>query len=425
MRTKTELIQRAVKWRPDAKQCYYLFLALFFIALLRDPLEQVVHPVCYIDELLALCAVPLFFMECMRNKPTTLFQQGGYARYIVAFWILGLVSSLIYHYQPFGRVALVDMFLCIKFWLAIYVGKVVFEHLSLKDYADKIYLCIRVTVWIFAILILADYLVWILNSGNGFFEGEVRLGIKSVKLFYSHPMIFSACCVFLLAVLVAIEDYVKGSRKYLVILGIMMGLTLRSRVFGVVILIALLYICVYLWNRKLNLKILLCTIPALLLIGAYQIYYYFFSSIQQGSARYQLVVKSVEIAKDHIPLGAGFGTFASDISGKVYSPLYQMYEMEHIWGLEEGKTYFVSDTFWPMILGQTGWLGLICFAAAVILLFLRIQKLYEIQKGLYLSGIIIIAYLLIESVAGSAFVHPTAVPLAIWLGILLKEKINE
>lgn len=422
MRTKTELIQRAVKWRPDAKQCYYLFLALFFIALLRDPLEQVVHPVCYIDELLALCAVPLFFMECMRNKPTTLFQQGGYARYIVAFWILGLVSSLIYHYQPFGRVALVDMFLCIKFWLAIYVGKVVFEHLSLKDYADKIYLCIRVTVWIFAILILADYLVWILNSGNSFFYGEIRVGIKSVKLFYSHSSVFAASCAFMMAVIAAIGDYVKGSRKYLLVLGIMMGLTLRSKALGAAIIVALLYICVYFWKKKLNLKILIGCIPILLIIGAYQIYFYFFSSLQDESARYQLMIKSIEIAADHFPLGAGFGTFASYISSEWYSPIYEMYGLSHVWGLEQGKAYFVSDNFWPMILGQTGWLGLICFGLAVILLFLRIQKLYEVRKGLYLSGLIILAYLLIASVAESAFAHPVAIPFAVWLGILMKEE---
>lgn len=65
--------------------------------------------------------------------------------------------------------------------------------------------------------------------------------------------------------------------------------------------------------------------------------------------------------------------------------------------------------------------GFVCFGAAVIFLFLRVQKLYEIRKGLYLSGLIVLAYLLIASVAESAFVHPMAIPLAVWLGILLNE----
>ena len=62
------------------------------------------------------------------------------------------------------------------------------------------------------------------------------------------------------------------------------------------------------------------------------------------------------------------------------------------------------------------------FPLCVIFLFLRVQKLYEIRKGLYLSGLIILAYLLIVSVAESAFAHPMAISLAVWLGILMKER---
>lgn len=425
MNRKKEIMRKMISWRPDSKQCFYLFLLFFLFALLRDPMEQMIHPISYVDELLALCAVPLFGMEYIKNKPKTLFQKGGYARYIIFFLLTGLAGSIVYHYQPFGQTALVDMFLCVKFWLAIYVGKVMFENLSLKKYADNIYLCVRVTVWIFTLLILADYLLWIVNSGNGIFPGEIRLGIKSVKLFYSHPSVFASICAFLMAVLVAVGDYVKGSRKYLLLLGIMMGLTLRSKALGAAVIIALLYICVYFWKKKLSLKMLIGCIPVLLIVGAYQIYYYFFSSLQNESARYQLMTKSIEIAADHFPLGSGFGTFASYISAEWYSPIYETYGLSHVWGLEQGKAYFVSDNFWPMILGQTGWPGLVCFGAAVIFLFLRVQKLYEIRKGLYLSGLIVLAYLLIASVAESAFAHPTAIPLAVWLGILLKGNREE
>src|SRR5699024_9712799 len=128
---------------------------------------------------------------------------------------------------------------------------------------------------------------------------------------------------------------------------------------------ALLYICVYFWKKKLSLKMLIGCIPVLLIVGAYQIYYYFFSSLQNESARYQLMTKSIEIAADHFPLGSGFGTCASYRSAEWYSPIYETYGLSHVWGLEQGKAYFVSNNFWPMILGQTGWPGLVCFGAAV------------------------------------------------------------
>ena len=420
MNKKIGKISNLIGWRPNTKQCYYLFLLFLFVALLRDPIEHLIHPIAYVDELIALCAVPLFLSEHMGNRHKILFKREGYARYIITFLLIGMISSIVFSYQPFWKAALPDSFLCIKFWLAIYVGKVLFRNFSPKSYAKEIFSLIRVITWSFIILILVDYLIWIFNHGNGLFWGQIRYGIKSVQLFYSHSTIFAACCTFLIVVLTTICGDIKGSGKYLFVLGVMSVLTLRSKALGTAIIAALLYVVVYLWNKRLNPKILAFCLGILLIIGGKQIYYYFFSNIQEDSARYQLVVKSVQIALDHFPLGAGFATFGSYISGEVYSPLYERYHISKIWGLERGEANYVSDNFWPMILGQTGWIGLFAYSLAVIFLFLRMQKLYKIRKEFYLSGLIALGYLLIASVAESAFVNPTAIPFAVWIGVLLK-----
>ena len=91
-------------------------------------------------------------------------------------------------------------------------------------------------------------------------------------------------------------------------------------------------------------------------------------------------------------------------------------------GLREGAAYFVSDTFWPMILGQSGWIGLVFLLLGIGGLFFRIQTLYSVNTAFYLSALFILLYLLVSSAAESAFVHPTAIPLALWLGILLRRK---
>ena len=424
MNQKNSLIVRLAGWRPDTRQCYVLFMIFMVYAVTRDLLEQYIPLFSYTDELIALSAIPLFCMEFIRNKPQKIFQKGGYARYIIGFLAFGLAGSIAYQYQPFLKVALPDMFLCAKFWLAIYAGKVVFENFSFRDYAEKINLFIRVVVWCFAILILVDFLVWILNSGNGLFHGEIRYGIKSVKLFYSHLTIFAACCVFLIAMLAAIKDYVRGTEKYMLALCIMLVLTLRGKAFGAAVMIAFLYVCIYIWKKSLSLKMLACCIPIMIVVGWNRIYYFFFSSLQDESARYQLLEKSIQVANDHFPLGSGFGTFASYLSAQqYYSPLYKMYGLSEVWGLWEGSASFVSDNYWPMILGQTGWLGFLCMGFAVLFLFLRIQKLYA-YKGIYFSGLIIITYLMIASMAESAFVHPTAIPFAVCLGVFLEKEEN-
>ena len=75
--------------------------------------------------------------------------------------------------------------------------------------------------------------------------------------------------------------------------------------------------------------------------------------------RVALYAGSVAIARDEIPLGAGFGRFGSHMSRESYSPLYEAYGLHRTYGLREANPRAVTDTFWPMILGETGVVGLL------------------------------------------------------------------
>ena len=165
--------------------------------------------------------------------------------------------------------------------------------------------------------------------------------------------------------------------------------------------------------------------PVVVALSWEQIEYYFFSSIQNDSARYQLLVKSIQVANEHFPFGSGFATYGSYYSAVYYSPLYEGYGLSTVNGLRPDGGAFISDSFWPMILGQFGWLGLICYCAALLALFMRIQKMREYSKAIYTSGLSILVHLLITSTGESAFVHPLAIPLAIWLGILFQTRKPE
>lgn len=404
---------------------YFLFLFIFYFFLMKYPLEEKIRLFSYTDELLALCAVPLFLYTVWKTKKFPLPEKRGYARYIICFLLTGLAGNLAFHYQPFFRAAIPDFLLCAKFWLGIYVGKKGFEKLSLSRYAGRLYFHIRVVIWTYVSLILADYLTALLRHGQGLFKSEIRYGLRSTHLFYSHPTLFAACCVFLFVILISIRPYIDGSRKYMLILGFLLCSTLRSKALGTVIVWALVYYLVSFRHQILRLRTFLIFIPVLIGIGWNQIYYYFFSKIQSDSARYHMLITSIRIANDHFPLGAGLGTFASYLSGSLYSPLYEKYGISGVWGLREGEPFFVSDTYWPMILGQTGWIGLIFMLLAIWMLFCRIQRLYFLEADLYLSGLFVLLYLLVSSAAESAFVHPSAMPLALWIGILMRREIHE
>lgn len=133
------------------------------------------------------------------------------------------------------------------------------------------------------------------------------------------------------------------------------------------------------------------------------------------------MIVSIEIAKDHFPLGSGFGTFVSYYSGLSYSPLYGIYGLLNVNGLRQEATLFVSDSFWPMVIGQTGFIGLVAFVLAIVMRFNAIPKIRNVSLSWYASALCGVCYLLIASVAESAFVHPLAVPIAMMIGLMLSQ----
>jgi hypothetical protein len=141
------------------------------------------------------------------------------------------------------------------------------------------------------------------------------------------------------------------------------------------------------------------------------------------SARAMLTLAGPFVAWDHFPFGSGWATFGSAFSAEPYSPVYGMYRMAGIWGLSPDSPAFVSDTYWPMILGQTGFFG---FAGFLVALTVFVKKILNMKDslGAYAAGLLILAQLLISSTSESALANPLAVPMAMLLGLLLAEHRN-
>lgn len=390
------------------------FLLFFYFFLFYEPLTKYIGILKYGDELAALIAIPIFFLQLNKNRYNLRMSrfQTGYGRYIVLLMIIGVVSSLRFRLQP-GSAAISDAFLNIKFWLAVYVGKSFLPGFLCQRNARDIFAHIKFVTWVYVILTVFDNIFRV-------FQADIRHGLRSTQLFYSIPTVFVGCCVFLIAILLSIRGWINGSEKYLALLLLLMCTTLRSKAFGVAFAIALIYYFAYIRKKKITVKTVAMFIPAAIAISWEQIEYYFFSSIQSDSARYQLLVKSIQVANDHFPFGSGFATYGSYYSALYYSPLYERYGLSTVWGLGPKFSSFISDSFWPMVLGQFGWLGLICYGAALLALFMRIQKMRACSKAFYVSGLSLLAHLLITSTGESAFVHPLAMPLAIWMGVLIQ-----
>lgn len=82
-----------------------------------------------------------------------------------------------------------------------------------------------------------------------------------------------------------------------------------------------------------------------------------------AAPRIALYTTSVQIAQDEFPLGAGLGKFGSWMSRIEYSDVYREYGLDHVFGLSRQNPQFITDTFWPQVLGETGILGLAGYVA--------------------------------------------------------------
>lgn len=399
---------------------YIILVFCIYLFIFKDAFVNRLPLLGYVDELFALMSIPCFILKLRENNLRIKIKGNKIVLLIVIFCICGFTGNLIWRYQPLFRVAIPDLYLNLKFWMSIYVGGCVLSQVNLDKYGKKISKHILIIMCIWIVLILADYVI----TGH-LYVANIRYGLRSTQLYYEVHTYFAAACAFLIAMLTLIKKETAHFEIKICILLIMLASTLRSKAFGAVILYMVIYFYVFLRNKKINAMTIVATSFAGLLIAWTQIQYYFFSNIKDDSARNVLLLKCFKIAKDHFPFGAGFGTYASHYSGKYYSPLYPMYSLSSIHGLKPNDVAFVSDSFWPMIIGQNGYLGFACYIVAILYLLKKITPYFKISREYYAAALFALGYLGISSLAESAFVNSYAIPLAMVIGMIIYRKESE
>jgi hypothetical protein len=133
--------------------------------------------------------------------------------------------------------------------------------------------------------------------------------------------------------------------------------------------------------------------------------------------RIGLYLGSLAIARDELPLGVGIGRFGSHMSREEYSPVYGDYGMDGMYGIAEMWPIAVADTFWPMILGETGVLGLVGAALFFGLLGRDLWRAAALPvdpllRVLLLGALLIYAEALVRTLTSAVFVAP---PIAYWV----------
>lgn len=130
------------------------------------------------------------------------------------------------------------------------------------------------------------------------------------------------------------------------------------------------------------------------------------------TARVRMTLDAITLTLAAFPFGVGFGRFASFTAGDHYSPIYEDLGYQWIYGMGPGERGgFLSDTFWPAPVAETGILGALCYAAGLYLLAVtgwRLMRRSELAHVRWV-GAVTVAWLFtlgIESVVAPVFVSP-------------------
>lgn len=395
-----------------------LLMGLVLLFLFQNYLQDKISPVQYWDELFALAAVPLFLLRA-RKQPSLLHPGQEERRFLICvavFWCWGWMGYLFHHYQVFGNAAK-DAYASLKFFLSTGTAYLLFDRKGNDFKAQKqtLWLFWNVLSVVLAILCLADRIFCIWYT-------ELRMGLPAIQLFYSTPSTLLSMCVFLGAIgIYFYEDY---GRKILLPLGCITWViynTRRVKSMGAIGCLVLVYVLIY--HRHAVNKWMKAIVGGVVAVGSLSLIYQLVRYFRLGltTARAVLTISSPFVAWDHFPFGTGWGSYASFFSAEPYSQLYLDYHMDHIWGMSPDFHDFIADTFWPMFLGECGFIGFIAYLAVLYLFFRRLLRIFRPNRPAYASALVLLVYLLFSSTSESAILNPMTMPFAFWLGYLAAE----
>lgn len=396
---------------------YIFFIVCLYLFIFQFALQEYIPWLKYWDEVYAILFFPLILIKILKNKfkkqKIRIQKEDEIILLAVILLILiGIMANIIFQYQK-NFIAFQEILIVFKFLLAFYTTKLIFEDIKIYQNEKLANHTKIITVSLFFLIIL-DYIF-------GFFPQQIRYGLKTEQLFFGHQTGLVAVMIVNLATLMYTSNS-KHKFLYIILNLFIIASTLRAKALAIVAIFIILYYWLVKKNRNLSIKLIIIILIASTVLSIQQILYYFIEV--PNTARSVLVSTSFQIATDHFPLGSGFATFGTHLSGENYSPIYKIYQIENTYGLSENNPKFVSDNFWPAILGEFGYIGLIIYVIILVILYKKIHKKYKQNREVYITALLPFLYLLVASTAESAFLHTMSVSMFFIISIALNTDSN-
>jgi len=398
----------------------FLFAILLYLMVFQHPLEQVGGVFSGIDELVGFVGLCLVFILVLAGRKITLTKSTLTAVIaLMAFVLAGLLGNILFQYQPW-RSVLIDLFTNLKFYLSILTGYFLFRNHSWKSLTDTAIRHGKIITLFLLVVFIADRIF-------NLYPAEIRHGIRSGVLFFVHPTHLAGAAVFLITLLTIFYD--KTNIPYIAANVFFLASTMRSKaIAAAAVYIAMFFYFLVIKGRKksngkrrkpIKLRYIAVLGTAAILVALPQLRFYYVT-LGGISTRSVITSLSFQIARDYFPIGTGFACYASSEAAKHFSPVYILYDLEYLLRFDPSWRSFLNDTFWPIIIGQTGVFGTIAYLVVVYLLFKKCLALYQFDPAVFVGVLFAFIYVLIASMAEPAFNNSVAVPLAVLMGMAFR-----
>lgn len=395
----------------------YFFKFVWIIMLLQDLLQTKISIIGSFDEALAgisiIYAILLVFNKKKEIKFTK-YEMIAFNMFIL-YLFMGIVSNLTFNFIEY-KYALQSMIMTVKGYILYFTCRIIFQYhgvnINILNDVSKILS--------FCIYTLAG--LCIINIPLGFLKVfDTRFGIETLYIGFSHPTELAFFIIISMSIILLQKHYAKndeGESRIILLSMLVIIFTGRSKAIAFIIIYILLFYFIK-FTKKFKLRYFLLSIPVMVYIGLPRI----ISELFNGSRGY-LYKTGFSIAKDYFPLGSGFGTFGSYISKVYYSPLYYQYKVSNIWGLSKEMSSYIADTYWPMIMGETGFIGIIILSIALYNIFKQFILGYtNYKERILVFGLV--CYTLITSIAEPIYSSNKSAALFITLSIFITIRINQ
>lgn len=368
-----------------------------------------------------------------------LFSKGKFSKlslylllWIISFFCIGLFSYYDNSYdQIYSRFSLLGGLLSIKFPLIIFA----FMNIKLKDETVKSWLnCVLNIAKVTSPFVIASFLIPdVYATIFPFVSYETpRLGFHGAMGLFYFPGLSGWFYFYIACFYLSSFQYKNSKRDFLSFLyfSAIALLSLKAKVIMSVAIIVFLW-AVFFSKKYKALKISFGILTGISLIASFSsvlkknisMYILGNSSMQEDSARLALLKASNRIATDYFPFGVGFSKFASEYAKRNYSEYYYIYGINNIYGLRIAENAgFSTDTYWPQIIGETGYLGLVPVVIQYVFLFKNLLSrvnskiVADDQKKYILFSLFVFIQALLESSAAAIFNTP---PQYLLIGIIV------